>query len=125
MTYLPIAITVAAALITTNVAAAKYQFVAMDNTLETQLCVYAGANKKSAFKSTLRKLHYGTKYRVVNNLHCNDVSLAKFAYQYGAEDTFNYINRYTYPSKKVNPKVIIRDIAKLDKPIVIQVSTGN
>ena len=125
MNKLTLTLATTALLFSTNVLSQKYTFVGTDNSISTQLCVHAGMNDKSAFKKTLRNIHSINKYRVINNFTCNDQSLAKFAYRYGADDTFNYINRYSYTKNKVVPSVTIRDVAKSDKPITIYVSTGN
>ena len=66
---------------------------------------------------------------VANTFRCNDVSPAKFAFKYGANDTFEYLNRYSHYRNKVMPNVTISDVAqhKADsnaEPIVIYVASN-
>tara|TARA_Y100000034_G_C6877527_1_gene401564 strand:+ start:798 stop:1268 length:471 start_codon:yes stop_codon:yes gene_type:complete len=109
--------------------AQSYEFVAADNKVETQFCVHAGNNNASKMKSLLRQMDIRKRKANINAIQCNDISAAKFAYKYGAADTFNYLNTLSFGRNKVRTSVSIRDVAKLNKdkdlkPIVVEVSSG-
>ncbi|NMP30402.1 DUF3718 domain-containing protein [Thalassotalea sp. M1531] len=106
--------------------AQQYQFVAMDNSLETKLCVKAGNDDAKGVKRVIRQLGVKERRQHINNIACNDMSAAKFAFKYQATNTFEYLNRLSYGVNKVNPSVTIKDVAnKTAKPKVIYVSTAN
>lgn len=94
-----------------NAVAQDYIFKGTDNTIETKLCVTAGQNNSGKLKSAIRKTNVRSSYRVVNNIECNGMSLAKFAYTYNAMDTFEYLNQRSFLQNKVNTSVTIQDVA--------------
>ena len=109
--------------------AQSYEFVATDNKVETKFCVHAGNNDASKVKSLLRQMDIRKRKENINAIQCNDMSVAKFAYKYGAADTFSYLNTLSFGSNKVRTSVSIRDVARLNedsniKPIVVEVSSG-
>ncbi len=86
--------------------AQQYQFIAMDNSRETQLCVNVGNNNVPDVKKVLRSLGYNQRLNI-NTIACNDLSLARFAFKYDASDTFKYVNRYSYGHNRVKTIVTI------------------
>lgn len=103
---------IALGLFTANhVVAQDYIFKGTDNSIETKLCVSAGQNNNGKLISTIRKVDSRSSYRVVNNIECNGMSLAKFAYTYNAKDTFKYLNKRSFMKNKVNTSVTIQDVA--------------
>ena len=109
--------------------AQQYQFIATDNSLLTKFCVHSGANDAKKLKATLRRLGVHERKANINTIRCNDESPAQFAYKYGAIDTFNFLNQYSFGKNKVRPSVTISDVAKLtpignQKPVVIEVSAN-
>jgi len=77
--------------------AAQYVFVAGNNSLETRACIAAAENKLLKFKRTAKLVApRGNSFRkVVNLLKCNDKSLADFTYQYDADKTLKFIDRFS------------------------------
>jgi len=101
--------------------AVQYKFVAMDNSIDTKICVLAGSNEVKALKKVLIRhsrvsaggVSIGKRY-IVNGIHCNDQILANFSKKYQANLTYNYLKKYTdkrYLNQET--KVIIRDIADI------------
>ncbi len=117
-----------------NTYAAEYQFVAVDNKSTTKVCMAAVTDNTEVMKSKLRMLsRRGTALTFrsfVNTIHCNEQFIANFALSYNAENTFEYLNKYTNKwNKKRQSKVTIKDIAykhALDTAdvIVVQVSSN-
>ncbi|WP_019027665.1 DUF3718 domain-containing protein [Colwellia piezophila] len=103
-------------LLSFNVNATKYKFIAADNSIETKICVFAGNNNKLGLKNALRLNSWGAafvnKRFSVNNITCNDMVMAHFAHKYDALDTFAYLNRLTTKKDKIHAtSVEIKDIA--------------
>lgn len=94
--------------------AENYKFEAADSTLATQLCVQAGNNNKSGIKSVMRKM-YGSSSSAyaINTIRCNNLSIAKFSFKYGAKNTFKYLNVRSFGENKVIPTTSITDVALL------------
>ena len=108
--------TVVIGLLSLNVSATQYKFIAADNRIETKICVYAGSNNKLGLKRALKQStwNYGVVNRrfSVNNITCNDMVMAHFAHKYNAVDTFSYLNRLTNKKDKIiTTSVDIKDIA--------------
>lgn len=106
--------------------AQNYEFVGTDKSIETELCVGAGSDDTQALKQTLRKMNFKERRKSINTIICNNISPAKFAFKYGANNTFKYLNKRSYGDARVRSSVTISDVAKLksnDKPVVIYVST--
>ena len=93
--------------------ALTYKFIANDNSIETQLCVLAGSNDKSKLNQVMSNYTKSKRY-IANSVRCNDMVISSFASRYNADDTANYLNKYTLPkNKEVDTKVTIQDIASL------------
>ncbi|WP_448553701.1 DUF3718 domain-containing protein [Thalassotalea montiporae] len=106
--------------------AQTYKFVATDGSHETRLCVRTGNNDVKGVKSTLRKMGIHDRKVNINTIRCNDLAPAKFAYKYQADNTFNFLNKYSIGKNKVNASVTIRDVAKTNQePKIIYVSAAN
>ena len=116
--------------------ASEYQFIAVDNSVDTKMCLAAVTNNKKALKRLMYKthfevpkfnrIHYGVRI-VARKLLCNDLIIANFAYKYQAADTLAYLDRYTSrKDKKKRPTVTIRDIAAQgnDKPTVVLIASN-
>ncbi|MFD2165401.1 DUF3718 domain-containing protein [Thalassotalea euphylliae] len=110
----------------TNALASQYKFVAMDSSHETKLCIHAGANQAKKMKVTLRRMGIHERKANINSIRCNDVSPAKFAHEFGANETFNYLNKLSFGKNKVKSSVTIKDVAQNQpKPAkVVYVSAG-
>ncbi|WP_286264558.1 DUF3718 domain-containing protein [Thalassotalea atypica] len=116
--------------ISSSAFAQQYKFIGTDNSLATKMCVSAGSNDSRKLKSTIRRNKSANQYQVVNNFTCNGLSMAKFAYKYEANDTYEYLNKYSNIKNRVTPSVTIKDVAlnhqdKSETPKVIYVSSSN
>ncbi|MGB3726125.1 MAG: DUF3718 domain-containing protein [Glaciecola sp.] len=98
-------------------ASASTQYIASDNSVESQLCVAAASMDKNQLSSKLDDMlpgHHSSKhYRLIaNKLVCNGIFVDEFAAQAGnyaiAEKIANYRDQ----------QVIIRDIATVNSGIV-------
>lgn len=93
-----------------NAHAVQYKFVAMDNSKETKICVFAGNNEKKALIKIMARDRFSRKH-LTNSIRCNDMFIANFAHKYSANLTFDYLKKYT---RKKNldkiPNVTIKDI---------------
>lgn len=98
----------------------QYKFVGTDNTLETKLCLTAVSDQVRQFKRQIADTGL-RRSRIAKGLKCNDVNVTVFAYQYGANTTGDFLNRYN----KVLGKTSIQDIAlkTSGKPMIIYVSS--
>lgn len=100
--------------------AQSFEFVAMDNSISTKMCIDAASNNKRALKHKMnlvikqQSIRYRTFTRVVK---CNDQHIALFALTYGANKTFSFLNAHS----KEKFDVGITDLAKVDSPKLIQV----
>ncbi|GLX83526.1 DUF3718 domain-containing protein [Thalassotalea eurytherma] len=96
--------------VSTTVSAGNIKFVATDQTPETHICLNAVTNNLASLKTQIRRYSdYGSSH-TINSLRCNDLSLAKFAYIYQAQDTYKYLNRRTYRESRVYPNITINDL---------------
>lgn len=96
--------------VSTTVSAGNIKFVAADQSPETHICLNAVTNKLASLKTQIRRYSdYGSSH-TINSLRCNDLSLAKFAYIYQAQDTYKYLNRRTYRENRVYPNITISDV---------------
>jgi hypothetical protein len=107
--------------------ATNYQFVALDSSTETKLCVAAGSNDLKMIRKHLRQSSESIR-RVSNNVLCNNMAIAHFAYKYDADKTFKVLNRASSRSiQQQIPHVTIRDLTAAvrddDKPVIIYVGT--
>lgn len=128
MNYFKLAGVIAALSLSAQVTAQDYQFVAADNTPETKLCVSAVNNDLDTMKGRLFRMGMGDAVRKnINRITCNDMSVAKFAHKYQAQDTFVYLNNRSAYSNKAKPSVTINDLAHTEtsgQPVVVYVSAG-
>ncbi len=104
--------------------ASETNFIAKDNTIETRLCIAAASDDSSTLKSLIRHSYKRHTREIANNFNCNGVSLARFAYDFDAKNTFEYLNRYSHSSNRVKQSVIIKDLAanktkKMPKTVVV------
>lgn len=107
-----------------SVVAERYEFIAGDASVETQVCIAAVSDDKLTLRKTVKQLPmarsvYRTEqYRmksVANSLKCNGDYIANFARKYDASETYQYLNRYTRPSNRLTPTTTIKDItARVD-----------
>jgi hypothetical protein len=108
--------------------ATEYEFVAMDSSKETKLCVAAVTNDMKKLRRLISH-NYGMRdigSTVAKTVLCNDVIIANFAYEYQANDTVDYLDRYTPRKyKKMRTSITIKDItAKVnEKPTVIMIAS--
>ena len=97
--------------VVTNVNATE--FTAADNSIGTQLCMAVAKDHKLSLKRTMDKVRIN-KHSLVNNLTCNDLSVAKFAATYDLNNSAKYLNLDT------NTITTIRDLAaKRDKKVLV------
>lgn len=114
-------------IVSLNAVGSNYQFVAGSDDLYTQMCVAAGNNDRRTLVSKVSWAE-DTISGVANNLHCNGLIISRFAYEYGAMDVYNYLNRKTRKDLRVPVgRVTISDLAMQsledsDKKIVVTVS---
>ena len=97
--------------VTQQSVASETNFIANDNTIETRLCIAAATDDSSTLKSLIRRTYKRHTREVANNFNCNGVSMARFAYDFNAKNTFEYLNRYSHASNRVKQSVIIKDLA--------------
>lgn len=128
MNYFKLAGAIAALSLSSQIKAQDIQFVAADNDPETKLCVSVGNNNLDATKGRLFRMGMGDAVRSnINRITCNDMSMAKFAHKYGAQDTFVYLNNRSALNKKINPSVTINDMTQAqnaEQPVTIYVSSA-
>ena len=99
-----------------NAYAVQYKFIAKDNSKDTKICVLAGNNEIKPLKKALKYNKVSSSYSeseksLVNRVFCNNLHIANFAKKYNANETFDYLKKYT---RKHNldkiPNVTIKDI---------------
>ncbi|QYJ91777.1 MULTISPECIES: DUF3718 domain-containing protein [Shewanella] len=104
---------------------ANYRFVAQDSSAETKICIAAGSDNSSALKRKLVNYDHNMRFGV-NSISCNGVSLAQFAHQYQASQSFQFLERHSSIANRVKTKVSITDLASNrsggGEPIVVMVS---
>ncbi|PKG99135.1 DUF3718 domain-containing protein [Paraglaciecola sp. MB-3u-78] len=96
--------------------AAQYKFIAKDNSKDTKMCVLAGNNEIEPLKKAVKYNKTWSSYKeseksLVNRVYCNNLHIANFAKKYNANETFDYLKKYT---RKHNldklPTVTIKDV---------------
>ena len=94
-----------------NTYATEYQFVAGDRSLETKMCIAAVTNNVKKLKRLIAfETYYGVK-DIARAVFCNDLIIANFAYEYQANDTLAYLDRYTpKKEKRLRTRITIKDI---------------
>jgi hypothetical protein len=107
--------------------AEQYEFVAADQSKETKMCVAAVTNDKTKLR---RLVSSDTRYvgvrDVAKTVVCNDVIIANFAYEYQANDTLDYLDRYTPRKyKRMRTSTTIKDITakSSEEPTVIMIAS--
>ncbi|MBY5993214.1 DUF3718 domain-containing protein [Ferrimonas balearica] len=99
--------------------AAQYQFVAMDNSPATKLCIAAATQKPMQLHQAIKYQGY-TEKSVARAVDCNNESIASFAARYNPDPrSVERLSRYN-PGGKVN----ITDLSAYQGPAVIEVN-GN
>lgn len=96
--------------------AAEYEFAAVDNTIETKICIAAVTDNTEVMISNLKKLSQrGTALAFrsfVNGFSCNKQYIGNFAKTYHAENSFAYLDKYTNKwNKKRQGSITVTDIA--------------
>ncbi|MXR67418.1 DUF3718 domain-containing protein [Shewanella sp. JBTF-M18] len=102
----------------------RYQFVAKDSSAETKICIAAGSDNSSALKRKLVNYDHNMRFGV-NSISCNGLSLAQFAHQYQALQSFQFLERHSSIANRVKTKVSIIDLAQKSEsgaPIIVMVS---
>ncbi|MDG1733686.1 MAG: DUF3718 domain-containing protein [Thalassotalea sp.] len=97
-----------------------YTFSAGDNSLATELCLAAVTNDLAATKKKIRSIGLldgvSSTQRVKNatrNISCNDMNLMTFTAEYGASDTFEYLNKRGVKMYRIDTdEVRIIDLAR-------------
>ena len=96
--------------------AVQYKFIAKDKSKDTKMCVLAGNNEIKPLKKAVKSHKAWSSYResekgLVNRVFCNNLHIANFAKKYNANETFDYLKKYTrkHNLDKV-PTVTIKDI---------------
>jgi len=113
MKYLQLTLIAVSLSAVTSTQALTYKFVANNNTIETELCVLAGNNEKSKLKLVMNNYSKSNRF-IANAIKCNNMIIGNFASRYEANDTANYLNKYTLPRNKgPETEVTIQDIASL------------
>ncbi|QYJ87794.1 DUF3718 domain-containing protein [Shewanella mesophila] len=98
-----------------SLAAVTYQFVAVDKSVETQICVAAGNDERALLRSKIG--NYSHNVRLSTNLiNCNGMSITQFSYKYGALQSYDYLNRFTALKNRVQhkPSVTIKELSLRD-----------
>lgn len=97
------------------------QYEAADNSYETKLCMTIATKSLSQVKRVITqantsKLPSVDYKQVTQNIHCNGLHVADFAYQVGKINVANKLNKYR------NTHVSIEDIAKktIDKTEIVR-----
>lgn len=105
----------------------QYDFVAIDNSLNTRICLASVTNNLSALKQLARLDLYGVR-GIAEELTCNNKDITNFAAQYGASKTTKYLSLYAPQKYKINlEEQKINDVAyhQLDvKPVEIVYISG-
>ncbi|QBY04037.1 DUF3718 domain-containing protein [Thalassotalea sp. HSM 43] len=115
-----------------NSMAANVTFVAKDNSIATKLCVHAVSNNLSATKTYLRRVagnvvrDQGAQVHLATEqIKCNNTNLVEFTAQYGADNTFNYLNRRASSKYRIDNNVEIIDLSKTLAPNTVIVVSAN
>lgn len=118
---------------TATASAGNYKFVAGDASDETKLCISAVSNNVSKYRKQVSDFAKDTKvvvrkHRLIaNNLECNDMNIARFAHNYGADKTADFISRYVRKSVSISREtasIEAPESKSSDKPTVIVVSAN-
>ncbi|WP_372771318.1 DUF3718 domain-containing protein [Pseudoalteromonas sp.] len=102
---------VSATLLASANASADTQFVALDNSPGTELCIAFASNKPLELKKALNNNRV-KKFQIDDKLTCNDMTLAQFATVYGLNRTSNFMNL------DVSTSTSIKDLAMAKKELV-------
>lgn len=87
-------------------------FVAADSTPGTQICMAVASNKRMSLHRTIKNLHI-SKHVVNKKLLCNDLSVGDFVALYDLDKSARFFNI------EANTSTSIRDLAKVNKPVVV------
>ncbi|WNC70503.1 DUF3718 domain-containing protein [Thalassotalea psychrophila] len=71
----------------------KFNFVAQNNSINTQICIASANNELIKLRQLIIMDKLGTK-DITKNLFCNNIDVTHFAALYGANKTTKYLNRY-------------------------------
>ena len=117
-----------------NTYAGEFTFIANDNKSTTKICLAAVTDNTDVMISKLRMLSQrGTALSFrsfVNTIQCNNQYIGNFAKTYNAQNTFDYLDKYTNKwNKSRQSNITIRDFAKaqgnsMDQDIVVLVASN-
>lgn len=102
---------VSATLLASANASADTQFVSLDNSTGTELCMAFASNKPLEMQKAIKNNRV-KKHQIDDKLTCNDMSLAEFASVYGLNRTSNFMNL------EVSTSTSIKDLAMAKKELV-------
>ncbi|MEP1742448.1 MAG: DUF3718 domain-containing protein [Kangiellaceae bacterium] len=87
--------------------AAQYVFVPANDRIETQICIAAAENKLSKFKHKAKALSRdsGVYRTIAKKLTCNEQPIADFAFQYDANKTVKFLDRFTGHDVKIRREI--------------------
>ncbi|WNC67939.1 DUF3718 domain-containing protein [Thalassotalea nanhaiensis] len=117
-----------------NTHASEFKFIASDNKITTKICMAAVTDNTKVMISKLRMLSRrgsALSFRTfVNSMQCNNQYIGNFAKTYDAQNTSDYLDRYTNKwNKNRQTKVTMKDLANerrkdKDKTIVVLVASN-
>ncbi|TQV72090.1 DUF3718 domain-containing protein [Aliikangiella marina] len=108
--------------------AGSQQFIAGDKTKETAMCIAAASNNVQDYKSLVENYRTTSLVKVrdhqlfANKLTCNDVNIAKFARQYGAEKSAKFISKYLDQNILIRQDIANTQPINTSKTIVVSAS---
>ena len=103
-----------------NVAAKSPVFDTEGASRAEYTCIAAATNDVSKLKALMKLEAYGQK-NIVDNLHCNDLSITEFAAKYQAYDSIEYLNKYA-DSKQYIDVVALKNTKVNGKPSTMTAS---
>ena len=101
---------------TSTAMAGGHEFIAGDKSKETAICIAAASNNVRVYKSLVENFRSSSLVKVrdhqlfANKLTCNEVNVAKFARQFGANDSARFITKY------LDQNILIRQDVANTKP---------
>ncbi|WNC72122.1 DUF3718 domain-containing protein [Thalassotalea psychrophila] len=94
-------VTILTSTIAFNTQADSIQFDTSNADRNTHTCIAAATNDLDKLKSLMGLEQYGEK-NVVENLHCNELTITEFATKYHAYDSIAYLNKFLHKNRKVD-----------------------
>jgi hypothetical protein len=89
------------------ISAAQYKFIPANDRVETKICIAAAENNLAKFKSQAMALsrNVGVYRTIAKKLTCNDKTIADFAYQYDANKTLKFLDRFSQHSVDIRREI--------------------